>query len=201
MQPFINGPIVTFDGLTNYAGSIVFCASHVYDAGIMRVRSGALDGHYYSLRAIPEALEELGKRAVAAFDLRAQFFHLELFQGSDGSYTALEMNLRPPDGFTTDMMNEAGNIDVYSLWARAITGDPLTNVDYRREFHTAHAGRRRGRVYRHTHEDLVHGLGRTLRSVRPIPAAFAHTMGDTMYLLRHPELDALRRAIALVQRT
>ena len=84
---------------------------------------------------------------------------------------------------------------------RLTAGQPLTNVDYQRDFHTAHAGRRQGRAYRHAHEELVRALGPTLRRVRPIPAAFADTMGDTMYLLRHSDLETLRSAIALVQRT
>lgn len=201
VQPFISGTIVTFDGLTNCAGNIVFSASHVYDTGIMQVRQGRLDGHYYSLRAIPRELERLGARAVAAFDLRARCFHLEFFARPDGSYMALEMNLRPPGGFTTDMMNHAGDIDVYALWARALTGELLEDVVYDRRYHTAHAGRRQHRRYRLDHEQLVRELGASLVTAGPIPPAFADTMGDAMYLLRDAELSALQRSIQLVHAT
>ena len=53
VQPFVDGVIVTFDGLVDQAGRVVFCTSHAYDRGIMEVRTGALDGFYYSLRAHP----------------------------------------------------------------------------------------------------------------------------------------------------
>jgi hypothetical protein len=199
VQPFVEGVIVTFDGLVDCAGRVVFCTSHVYDNGIMEVRTGALDGYYYSLRSIPPALEQLGRRALAAFALRRRFFHLEFFARPDGSYVALEMNVRPPGGFTTDMMNYACDFDVYALWAAVMLGDPLDGFSYERKFHTAHAGRRHERAYAHSPEALVAQLGDTLVFVKPIPAAFASTMGNTMYLLRHPHLAPLLDAIQRVQ--
>jgi hypothetical protein len=199
VQPFVDGTIVTFDGLVDPAGRVVFCTSHVYDRGIMEVRAGALDGFYYSLRSIPPALEQAGRRALAAFALRQRFFHLEFFALRDGSYVALEMNVRPPGGFTTDMMNYACDFDVYALWAAVMLGDSLEDFSYEPKFHTAHAGRRRERAYKHPAEALPGQLGETLVLVNPIPDAFAATMGNTMYLLRHRRLEPLLDAIRRVQ--
>lgn len=199
VQPFVEGVIVTFDGLVDWAGRVVFCTSHVYDSGIMEVRTGALDGFYYSLRSIPPKLEQVGRRALAAFALRRRFFHLEFFARPDGSYVALEMNVRPPGGFTTDMMSYACDFDVYSLWAAVMLGDSLVDFSYERKFHTAHAGRRHERAYEHPPEALMDQLGKTLVLVEPIPAAFASTMGNTMYLLRHPRLEPLLDAVKKVQ--
>ena len=199
VQPFIEGDIVTFDGLVDQAGRVVFCTSHAYDRGIMEVRTGALDGFYYSLRSIAPALEQLGRQALAAFALRRRFFHLEFFARPDGSYVALEMNVRPPGGFTTDMMSYACDFDVYALWAAVMMGDPLDGFSYERKFHTAHAGRRRERAYAHSPEALLAQLGDTLVAVHPIPDAFAVTMGNTAYLLRHRRLAPLLDAIRTVQ--
>ena len=199
VQPFIEGTIVTFDGLVDKAGRVVFCTSHAYDAGIMEVRSGTLDGFYYSIRDIAPKLEELGRRALASFALRQRFFHLEFFARPDGSYVALEMNVRPPGGFTTDMMNYACDFDVYALWAAVMVGDTFEGFEYERKFYTAHAGRRHERTYAHTSTALTEQLGDTLVLVQPIPDAFASTMGNTMYLLRHPQLAPLLDAIKMVQ--
>ena len=65
-------------------------------------------------------------------------------------------------------------------------------------YYTAHAGRRAERRYALSDEQLRQQLGTTLFRTRGVPAAFVSTMGDTAYLLRHTELDALKRAIALV---
>ena len=199
VQPFIKGDIVTFDGLVDQTGRVVFCISHAYDRGIMEVRAGALDGFYYSLRSIPPALEQVGRQALAAFGLRQRFFHLEFFARPDGSYVALEMNVRPPGGFTTDMMNQACEFDVYALWAAVMLGDSFENFSYERKFHTAHAGRRNGRNYAHSHSALMDQLGATLVRVNPVPASLAVTMGDTMYMLRHRQLEPLLDAIRIVQ--
>ncbi len=199
VQPFVEGVIVTFDGLVDRAGRVVFCTSHVYDRGIMEVRAGALDGFYYSLRSIPPALEQLGRRALAAFALRRRFFHLEFFSRPNGSYVALEVNLRPPGGFTTDMMNYACDFDVYALWAAVMLGDSLEDFSYERKFHTAHAGRRHERAYELSPEALAGQLGDTLVAITPVPDAFAVTMGNTAYLLRHHRLEPLLDAIRRVQ--
>ncbi|HEX2872260.1 MAG TPA: hypothetical protein VHP33_13405 [Polyangiaceae bacterium] len=199
VQPFIAGQIITFDGLADRDGRLVFWTSHVYDDGIMQVRRGKKDGYYYSLRELPQGLEEVGRRAVEAFGVRERFFHVEFFRQADGSFVALEMNLRPPGGFTTDMMNAACEVDVYALWAATIAGRDLSDFRFDRKYHTAHAGRRVDRRYRHDSAELKRRLGATLVVERPVPAAFAATMGDMMYLLRDQHLEDLMRAIALVQ--
>jgi hypothetical protein len=199
VQPFVDGQIVTYDGLTDRDGRIVFSTSHVYDNGIMQVRRQQLDGHYYSLREPPSGLAELGRRAVAAFGIRERFFHAELIVGRDGGYTALEMNLRPPGGFTTDMMNAASGADVYALWAAVIRGERVEEVPFQHAYYTAHAGRRAGRSYAVSSEDLRRELGSRLIAEHGVPAAFAATMGDVAYLLRDNDLLELKRAIARVQ--
>ena len=199
VQPFVAGDIVTYDGLTDAQGRIVFATSHVYDIGIMQLRQRAEhDGYYYSLRQVPESLAVLGARAVRAFDVRERFFHIEFFARPDGSYVALEMNLRPPGGFTTDLMNYAADIDVYALWASILTGQRPQGFTYDSMFHTAHAGRRHNRTYRFNQAELQRMLGSTLAAVRPVPTTSADTMGDTAYLLRDPDLRALKAAIAIV---
>jgi biotin carboxylase len=200
VQPFIHGDIITYDGLTDRDGKIVFATSHVYDVGIMQLRQQVgRDGYYHSLRHVPPALAELGQRVVRAFEVRERFFHIEFFARSDGSYVALEMNLRPPGGFTTDLMNYAADIDVYALWADIVTGRTLEGIQYEPRYFTAHAGRRHSRAYRIDEPDLRLRLGTALVAVRPVTPSSADTMGDVAYLLRHPDLQALTAAISLVQ--
>jgi len=199
LQPFVSGDIVTFDGLADANGQIVFFTSHRYDRGIMQVREGRIDGHYYSLRDIPADLERVGRRAVAAFDIRERFFHAELFMLSDASYVGLEMNIRPPGGYTTDMMNAACGIDVYDLWAGVLSGESFADFSYTRGYHAAHAGRRFAHRYLLTDAELQRELGDTLFAVRSVPDVFAATMGNVGYLLRHPNLVQLKQAISRVQ--
>jgi glutathione synthase/RimK-type ligase-like ATP-grasp enzyme len=198
-QPFVDAEIITYDGLTDRDGQIIFSAAHVYDQGIMQVRRHQADGYYYSLRELPPGLEAAGRRAVAAFGVQERFFHIEFFRFPDGGLTALEMNLRPPGGFSTDMMSAAAEVDIYDLWARMMTGERIAPRPFAPPFYTAHAGRRAGRKYAFTTEQLRAAVGDALFSERPVPPAFTATMGDVAYLLRHRELESLKRAIACVQ--
>jgi hypothetical protein len=111
------------------------------------------------------------------------------------------MNLRPPGGFTTDMMNLAGETDVYALRAAVVAGESPLRDSRPQPYYVAHAGRRRERRYVITDTELVSALGSSLAGVESVPAAIADTMGDVAYLLRNPDLAELGRAISLVQST
>jgi hypothetical protein len=80
-----------------------------------------------------------------------------------------------------------------------LSGGDTRSTTFQRQYHTAHAGRRAGRTYRLTTQEVKEALGETLFAEHPIPPAFAATMGDFAYLLRHPELERIKQAIALVQ--
>lgn len=200
VEEYISGELVSFDGLVDRNGVVVFCIAHEFSAGIMDVVNERLPLSYYSQREIPEQLELLGRRVVTAFDVRERFFHIELFRLADGTYRALEVNLRPPGGFTVDMMNFACDIDLYSLWTQALAGDDLSRWRYERRYHVAHASRRHGRSYALDHDALVRELGGLLVAHGPVPAAFSGAIGDYFYMLRDPQLPPLKQAIALVER-
>ena len=55
----------------------------------------------------------MGRRVIKAFDSNSRLFHLEFFRlkeareglGGVGDLVGLEVNMRPPGGYTPDMMN------------------------------------------------------------------------------------------------
>ncbi|MCY1073735.1 ATP-grasp domain-containing protein [Archangium lansingense] len=200
-QAFVRGAIVTYDGLVDREGNIVFHLSHEYSDGVMEVVLEQRDISFWSLKEIPPALDTLGRRAVAALGLRERWFHLEFFRLSDGSYVALEANLRPPGGFMTDQMNYACDMDVYRLWARVLTGDDLRDFRYTPKYHVCHVARRSSRRYRYSHAELVAKLGDALLLHRELPAVYHNAMGSEMYLTRHERLEDMKDAVRLIQAT
>ena len=198
VQRCIEAPITTFDGLLDRDGHVVFASSFLYAAGVLEFVSEQRDVAYHSRRSIPPALVESGLRAVAALDLRTQFFHAEFFALPDGSYLPLEVNLRPPGGFSTDLFNYTFDFDCYDLWAAMILGQlPAELPTPEARYHCAHASRR-DRSYRHGHDELVARLGPLLVHWQDLPPAIAYAMGSPVYLLRHPDESVLLEAIALV---
>ncbi|MFY0526306.1 ATP-grasp domain-containing protein [Archangium gephyra] len=200
-QAFVRGAIVTYDGIVDREGKIIFRLSHEYSDGVMEVVLEQRNISFWSLKEIPPALESLGQRAVAALGLRERWFHLEFFRLSDGSYVALEANLRPPGGFMTDQMNYTCDMDVYRLWARVLTGDDLRDFRYTPKYHVCHVARRASRRYRYSHAELVAKLGDALLLHRELPAVYHNAMGTEMYLTRHESLAATQESVRLIQAT
>lgn len=198
VERFAHGRLTSYDGLADREGRPIWETSHVYSSGVMEMVNEALDVWYYNRREIPAGLREQGLKVVRAFGLRERFFHIEFFEEPQGTFRALEINIRPPGGFTTDMMNYSADFDVYRLWARVLAGEDLSKVRIERTYHCAHASRRYHVRYRVPHAELLERVRGLLVLERPIPPALAAAMGDHMYMLRHPEEATLREAIDLV---
>lgn len=201
VQPFVTGTVVSYDGLVDEAGHIVFETSHEYSSGIMEVVNQRLDVSYWNVRDIPAQLKEYGRRTVDRFGVRGRFFHIEFFRLADGSHRALEINVRPPGGFTTDMMNYSADIDVYDLWARMVAGQDLSGFRWTPKYHVLYASRRAGRHYRADHQALKAHLGARLLFEREMPGALAAAMGEHLVMVRHPELSQVQADAAFIQAT
>jgi hypothetical protein len=200
LQRFIEGRMTTFDGLTDRDGNIIFAVSFLYRDGVMEMIRDRLDVYYYTRREIPEALRALGTRVVQAFGLQARFFHAEFFETRSGEFIPLEINLRPPGGFTTDLMNYACDTDIYRLWARVIAFDDVSDFSCQTRYHAAHVARRPEHRYRTPAHELPGLLGSALMASPPVPPGIAGVMGSPVFLLRHADEGELLRLISLVQR-
>lgn len=199
IEKFFVGELISFDGLTDRDGGIVFCASHRVSSGIMEILTQHRPVHYYYTRDIPLVIEDLGRRTVNAFRIRERFFHAEFLVGPDGDCCALEINVRPPGGYSLDMMDWACDIDLYRVWARSVVCGE-SHFDYERKYHVAHVGRRAGASYRYGHEAVLAELAPLLVAHLPFPKVFSAAMGDYVYFLRHGDLKTLLEAVAFVER-
>ena len=149
MEEFVPGSIVSFDGIVDQDNNIIFQTSHVFPEPIMDIVNSADECWYYSEREIPKDLVEIGTRVIKAFDIRGRFFHTEYFRlyedkeglGKKGDLVGLEVNMRPPGGYTPDMMNYANDINVYLIYANmAMYNEGLYKTD--RPYHCVYVGRR-----------------------------------------------------------
>lgn len=182
MESFIVGDIVSFDGLTDRDGNIVFNLSSYYSQGVMETVNGANHIYYNNLVEIPKKLLEVGKRAVKAFEVKERFFHFEFFRTKDGNYTALEVNMRPPGGYTTDMFNYACDTDVYKMWAQAITGQKVDS--FKAKYFCCYASRKERLAYAHSHDEVMAKIGDKLCKFVNVPGVFASALGESGYIFR-----------------
>ncbi|HEX7522614.1 MAG TPA: ATP-grasp domain-containing protein [Candidatus Deferrimicrobium sp.] len=201
VEEFIQGKIFSFDGLTDRDGNLVFFTSHAFSQGIMETVNEDADLFYYSLREIPADLEEAGRRTARAFDVRGRFFHFEFFRADrDGGIVALEVNLRPPGGLTTDMFNYANDIDIYREWACVVARNRFT-AEWSRPYHVGFVGRKRGKRYVHGPGEIGAVVGGLIVHYEEIDSVFRAAIGDYGYLVRSKDLEEVLAAARYIQET
>lgn len=191
VERFATGDLVSFDGITDRSGEVIFFTSHEFSAGIMDIVNERQHMEYRSMRRVHPALEETGRRTVRAFGIKERFFHIEYFREPGDQYRLLEVNVRPPGLLSIDMMNFACDIDLYAAWARLVTTGDAGLGAWQRRYHVSHVGRRAHLAYAHGHEEILRHLGDRLVYYGEVPHAFTPAMGEYCYLVRNPDLDGL----------
>jgi len=232
LEEFITGTIVTYDGLVDNTGEIVFAASHEYSAGILEVTTQNTHIYYYSQRIIPEDIEDAGRKIVDIFQLKERFFHFEffrtkepgkcltqttngvestlksdipkpdskdvkkdLFPANKSTLVCLEVNMRPPGGYTLDMFNYANDVDLYSVWSEMITTPPdfklKRPLTYSRPYHVCYLSRKKHIKYKHSPEEVAkHKLAKTIVFSGEVHPGLS-LMGDYFFVTRSEELQEL----------
>ena len=197
MEEFIDGLVVTFDGLVNRDGEIVFAASSKYDNSIMDVVNKNRHMSYTCRPDVPPEVAEAGRKIVKAFDLKERFFHIELFETKDGRIVALEVNIRPPGGYMTDAINYSYDIDIYAEWANMVAKNCVSG-DFKGKYYTAFASRKDRYTYRHSHEDVLAAHADKVVRHNAVEKIFSRAMGNYAYQLRSTDPQALREAVKFI---
>lgn len=205
MEEFVNGLIISYDGIANLNKEILFETSHVFPNPIMDVVNDQSSMYYYSLREIPYDLKQAGQACVKAFYTAGRCFHMEFFRlledkpglGQKGEIVGLEVNLRTPGGYTPDMMNYANNIDVYQIYADMVTKG-YSDYDHQRPYHCVYCGRRDGISYSHTHEDIVSRYHFDLVMCERMPDILSGAMGNFTYTARFENMEQVNEFVDFV---
>jgi hypothetical protein len=198
VEEFVSGALVTYDGLTDRDGRVVFDASMVFDRGIMEVVNEDSDMHYTLLREVPADLAAAGRRIAEAFGVRERFFHFEFFRRPSG-LVALEVNLRPPGGYTVDMWNYQGDVDLYREWGNLLVRGRV-EARFERPHFVTWVGRKDRFRYAWSAERVRQLLGARLVLHARVEDVFAGAIGNEGFILRSPDRAALEEATALVLR-
>ena len=193
-EEFISGLLVSYDAIFNSKGEPIFENNTVFPMPIMDVVHDNLEICYWANKTVPAKLSAIGRRTVKAFNVKSRFVHLEFFQldsdraglGKKGDYVGLEVNMRPPGGYTPDMMNFAHSTDVYQLWADMVTFDEARKPQGEQYF-CAYAGRRDGVAHKHSHEEIMNRYGSDIRMAERVPDALADDLCNFAYIARFKE--------------
>lgn len=197
LEEFISGTIVTYDGLTDREGNVVFASTMIYSTGVMESVNLGLDIWYYIPREMPSDLDKAGKAVAKAFDVRERPFHFEFFRQADGGLVALEVNMRPPGGFTIDMFNYANDMDFYREWANILVHGRF-EATITRPYNCAFVSRKDHKHYAIPHEQILHRYGHLIVHHARINDVFAAAIGNYGYILRCPDMAPIEEAAAAI---
>ena len=76
MEEFIQGDLISFDGITNGDAEVVFASNEVFPDPVMNIVNEHLDCMYYCNKEMPKDLEEAGRKVLKAFGAKYRYFHL-----------------------------------------------------------------------------------------------------------------------------
>lgn len=104
----------------------------------------------------------MGEAALKAFDAKAAFStwnfppeNRQAQSGQCGDILGLEVNMRPAGGYTVDMLNYAGGLDLYQIWADMVAFGAAHHPLARYHRYCCCAGRHDELRYRMPHEELL----------------------------------------------
>lgn len=205
MEEFVPGNIISFDGIVDQNNQIIFKTAHVFPAPIMDIVNGKNESWYYSEREIPEDLDEIGTKVIHAFDVRGRFFHTEYFRlyedkpglGKKGDIIGLEVNMRPPGGYTPDMMDFANDINVYEIYAEMAMYNE-ESYSHERPYYCVYVGRRDGQHYANEDSIIYEKYGNDIVMHGRMPELLSDAMGNEFYIARFTEKDEMTEFVHYV---
>ena len=207
MEEFIEGELCSYEAILDADCEPLFENLTEWPTPIMSIVNDDLDLQYYTCPDVPEKLRAIGRKTARAFGVERRFVHLEFFRltsarpglGDKGDYVGLEVNMRPPGGYTPDMMNFAHSADVYQLYADMVVFNERRTPEWDEKFYCVYAGRKEGHTYTHTHDEIMARYGADIVMQEEMPPVNWPQMGRFMYTARLKTLDDVRGFIDFVQ--
>ena len=198
MEEFVHAEVNSYDAIIDSNGEPLFETGNVTPMSNMDTVNENDNSIYYIVRHLPDDTRAAGRAAVKSFGVKSRFIHFEFFRltqdqpglGKNGQVVALEVNMRPCGGFTPDMINFAHSTDVYRIWADMIAFDS-SRVPSGPHAFCAYAGRRDGKPFAMSHDDIMRRYGANMRLVGRIPDVLAGAMGNQMYVATFPTRDEM----------
>ncbi len=196
MEEFIVGDLISYEAILNSKFEPLFENMTTWPTPIMEIVNDDLNLKYYTNPDVPEKLRGVDRR----------FVHLEFFRltkarkglGKKGEYAGLEVNMRPPGGYTPDMMNFAHSTDVYQIYADMVAFDERHLPKSDDKYYCVYAGRKDGHDYVHTHEEIMAKYGPAMVMQEEMPPVNWPQMGRVMYTVKLKTLKEVDEFISFV---
>ena len=191
-EQFVIGNIVSFDGITNSKGDVIFCSSCHFPPSISDVLKEQKDVFYYCAPKVEKDLETIGRKIVKAFGLQNRCFHIEFFRltktikglGKKGDLVALEANMRSPGGYTPDLINFANSVDCYQIFGDSYAYDENRQYMGHPKYYAGCASRRDSHNYLYSDEEIISRYSNRICATGRYPDVFSGVMGNRYFMAK-----------------
>ena len=198
-EQFVNGNIVSFDGICDEESNVVFCASNVFPPSVADAVREGKDLFYYTVKEVPEDLKEIGSKVIKAFNVKKRFFHLEFFRltknvkgvGKVNDIVALETNMRPAGGFTPDLINFSQSVNSYQIYADVIAfNENRQDMDLPKYF-AACASRRDWVGYKNDDNAILEKYKNNICNSGRYPDVLSGAMGNRFFMAKFETIEEI----------
>ena len=204
MEEYIDGIIVSYDGICDDSSNVVFETSDHFPIPPSEIVDGSNDDYYYTNPfSLPmpdvdkEAFSKAGRSAIKSFGIKKRFFHIEFFVlnkdkpgfASRGEIVALECNMRPPGGYTPDLINFGESLSCYEIYADVIAYNENRQDDTKTKYYSITASRRDNLSYVHNDEEIFAAFGQSITATGRYPDHLADDMGNSYFFAKFEKLE------------
>lgn len=192
IEEFIDGSIVSFDGIANSKSEVIFCTQNIFAVNNDEIVKNNLDDMYYTDPYLTDEFIELGKKVVKAMNLNKRFFHIEFFElrkdyqhlGKKGDRIPLEVNARPAGGYTPDLINFANSVSCYDIYADCIAYDENRFYMGHPKYYAISSSRRYKNNYLHSKDEVLAKYRNNICMYGDFPKALSDDMGDYYFVAK-----------------
>lgn len=200
MEEYLEGYIVTFDGIANEKSEAVIAFNEVFPTPIADIVRENQDMYYYASSKMDDSFREMGEKVVKAFNLKSRCFHIEFFKLSKdkdglakkGDIVALEANLRSPGGDTPELLNLVSKVNYYAAYADMIVNQ-IGKVDNSTNKISISVNRKNQYKYVESNSDIYHFYEDNIIEHGYYPESFRNALGDEFYIALFNSLDDAKR--------
>ena len=195
-EQFVTGNIVSFDGICDNEGNVVFCASNVFPPSVADVVKEGRDLLYYTAKDVPADLKKVGLKVIKAFNVKQRFFHLEFFRltkdipnlGKVNDIVALETNMRPAGGYTPDLINFSQSVNCYQIYADVMAFNENRQDMSMEKYFAACASRRDWVSYANDDNSIYEKYRNNICTSGRYPDVLSSAMGNRFFMAKFKTL-------------
>ena len=196
MEEFVEGAIVSFDGVCDSQGNVVFATTDHFPVPVADVVNEMIDDYYWTNPfSLPmddidaPSFLAVGKKVVKSFLIAKRCFHIEFFVLSKdkpglakkGEFVALECNMRPAGGYTPDLIDFAESASIYDIYADVIAFDENREDMGKEKYYAFTSARRDCYRYAHSEQEILERYRYQLCMHGRYPSHLSDAMGDAYF--------------------